>query len=190
MTKTTPLTTGQNTCKKCSSNVVDNSIFCKEHLEEHFLDAEWDSKIKWEKCFSCGKDIQGADLCVECEEDGETGLEHDCEHELEEHIVMFKQFYCPKCKYEAFIRAEKSLQSDKVRTDEVLCDTCGYVEGIIYRLEKQNEIMKDALQQIANGSVHELDNGITLTYTTTNSEAEIIAKEALDKLSPTQKNDE
>ena len=39
----------------------------------------------------------------------EAEHDKDCGNELEQHIIIFHQFTCSKCGYEAFIRAEKSI---------------------------------------------------------------------------------
>jgi len=38
---------------------------------------------------------------------------HDCEEELKRHVVIFEQFSCDNCGYEAFIRAEKTLGNEE-----------------------------------------------------------------------------
>ncbi len=42
---------------------------------------------------------------------GMEDIEHDCEGELTQHEVLFVQFHCDKCGYEAFIRAERDKEN-------------------------------------------------------------------------------
>lgn len=71
-------------CEKCTKNTVENSRFCKEHLEEHFMKDADQKDTKPESCISILSDGSDASELFRIERDGKiiwivNGEKRECE---------------------------------------------------------------------------------------------------------------